>query len=101
MIPLLKDAVLGHNWLSEEMFYDFIGVTESTPGPIGEYGNLRRIHPSGNPGSVAFHVWRCSPKLHHHSFVVFLLYLTIWLVTIVFIGSLTRIHDFLVLIDTF
>jgi chromate transporter len=34
MIPLLKDAVLGHNWLSEEMFYDFIGVTESTPGPI-------------------------------------------------------------------
>jgi chromate transporter len=34
MIPLLKDAVLGHQWLSEEMFYDFIGVTESTPGPI-------------------------------------------------------------------
>jgi chromate transporter len=34
MIPLLKEAVLGHNWLSEEMFYDFIGVTESTPGPI-------------------------------------------------------------------
>jgi chromate transporter len=34
MIPLLKDAVLGHNWLSEERFYDFIGVTESTPGPI-------------------------------------------------------------------
>jgi chromate transporter len=33
MIPLLKEAVLGHNWLSEEQFYDFLGVTESTPGP--------------------------------------------------------------------
>ena len=35
MIPLLKETVLGHNWLSESQFYDFIGVCESTPGPIG------------------------------------------------------------------
>ena len=34
MIPLLRETVLNHSWLSEEMFYDFIGVCEATPGPI-------------------------------------------------------------------
>lgn len=34
MIPLVKDAVLSNNWLSEAEFYSFIGVCESTPGPI-------------------------------------------------------------------
>ncbi len=34
MIPLLKEVVIKHNWLSETMFYDFIGVCESTPGPV-------------------------------------------------------------------
>lgn len=34
MIPLIKEAVLKYNWLSEELFYDFIGICESTPGPI-------------------------------------------------------------------
>ncbi len=34
MIPLVKDVVLKYGWLNEDMFYDFIGVCESTPGPI-------------------------------------------------------------------
>ena len=34
MIPLVKEAVLSNNWLSEADFYSFIGVCESTPGPI-------------------------------------------------------------------
>lgn len=34
MIPLVKEAVLTNGWLSENRFYDFIGVCESTPGPI-------------------------------------------------------------------
>ena len=34
MIPLIKDAVFTNSWLTEEAFYDFIGVCESTPGPI-------------------------------------------------------------------
>lgn len=34
MIPLVKETVLNHNWLSADQFYDFIGVCESTPGPI-------------------------------------------------------------------
>ena len=34
MIPLIQDAVIRHNWMSEDAFYNFIGVCESTPGPI-------------------------------------------------------------------
>ena len=33
-IPLIQEEVLSHNWLSEEMFTYFVGVSESTPGPI-------------------------------------------------------------------
>ena len=34
MIPLVKEVVLKYGWLTEEGFYNFIGVCESTPGPI-------------------------------------------------------------------
>lgn len=34
MIPLVKELVLKYNWLSEAQFYDFLGLCESTPGPI-------------------------------------------------------------------
>ncbi len=34
MIPLVKETVLNYSWLTENEFYDFIGICESTPGPI-------------------------------------------------------------------
>ncbi len=34
MIPLIKDTVLQYGWLTEAQFYNFIGVCESTPGPV-------------------------------------------------------------------
>ncbi len=34
MIPLIRETVLRHEWLTESRFYDLIGVAESTPGPI-------------------------------------------------------------------
>jgi chromate transporter len=34
MIPLVKEVVLKYDWLTESAFYDFIGICESTPGPI-------------------------------------------------------------------
>jgi len=37
-IPFFKQAVLSNNWLTESEFYDFVGICESTPGPI--YVNL-------------------------------------------------------------
>ena len=35
MIPLIEETVLKYEWLTESEFYNFIGVCESTPGPIG------------------------------------------------------------------
>ena len=34
MIPLIEETVLAHGWLTQAQFYEFIGVCESTPGPI-------------------------------------------------------------------
>lgn len=34
MIPLIRDTVLKYSWLTENEFYNFVGVCESTPGPI-------------------------------------------------------------------
>ena len=34
MIPLIEETVLQYGWLTQSQFYDFIGVCESTPGPI-------------------------------------------------------------------
>ena len=34
MIPIIKDAVLKYDWMTEADFYSFVGVCESTPGPI-------------------------------------------------------------------
>lgn len=34
MLPLMEETVVGHNWITTEQFFDFVGVAESTPGPI-------------------------------------------------------------------
>lgn len=34
MIPLVRQLVLEYGWMTEETFTQFIGVCESTPGPI-------------------------------------------------------------------
>ena len=34
MIALVRETVLAHGWLTDDAFLDFIGVCESTPGPI-------------------------------------------------------------------
>ncbi len=34
MLPLMEQTVVGRNWLDESRFFDFVGVAESTPGPI-------------------------------------------------------------------
>ena len=33
-VPLIRDVVLSHGWLSEEMLTYMIAISESTPGPI-------------------------------------------------------------------
>lgn len=34
MIPLVKEVVQNHSWLTADQFENFLGVCESTPGPI-------------------------------------------------------------------
>ena len=34
MIPLVAETVVDYGWMSENAFYSFLGVCESTPGPI-------------------------------------------------------------------
>ena len=34
MIPLIKETVVNNGWLTLDEFYSFIGICESTPGPI-------------------------------------------------------------------
>ena len=34
MLPLVREAVLEHGWLTEEAIVDFLAVSESTPGPF-------------------------------------------------------------------
>lgn len=34
MIPVIKDTVLDRLWMTESQFYGFLGICESTPGPI-------------------------------------------------------------------
>ena len=34
MLPLIEETVIAHSWMTQSQFYDFVGVCESTPGPI-------------------------------------------------------------------
>lgn len=34
MLPLVQEAVLHYGWLTEEQIFDFLAVSESTPGPF-------------------------------------------------------------------
>ncbi len=34
MLPLIEETVIKHGWLGENDFLSFVGVCESTPGPI-------------------------------------------------------------------
>ena len=34
MLPLIEEVCLKHSWITESEFYNFVGVAESTPGPI-------------------------------------------------------------------
>ncbi len=34
MIPIIRDVILQYEWMTEAEFYSFVGLCESTPGPI-------------------------------------------------------------------
>jgi len=34
MIPLISETVISHEWMSEDLLHNFIGIAEGTPGPF-------------------------------------------------------------------
>jgi len=80
MIPLIQYELVGRGYISIELLYDFIGISESTPGPIAinmatfigndamrEYGFIARIL-----GSMATTIGVALP-----SFIIILLIATL------------------------
>ena len=53
MIPMIRDEVLAHGWLTESQLLDFIAVSESTPGPIAvNMATFVGSSQGGLPGAV-------------------------------------------------
>ncbi len=48
MIPLVLENVTAKGWMNEELFYELIGICESTPGPIAI--NMATFVGSGQAG---------------------------------------------------
>ena len=51
MISVVREAMLGNGWLTEEAFIRFIAVSESTPGPIPG-GSVRYV---GSGAACLYH----------------------------------------------
>ena len=64
MIPLIQDAVIRHNWMSEDAFYNFIGVCESTPGPIAvNMATYVGYMVGGVPGAIVATIGEVTPSI--------------------------------------
>ncbi len=50
MLALMREEVVSHGWITEEIFIDYIAVAESTPGPIAV--NMATLVGSGQAGIV-------------------------------------------------
>lgn len=54
MIPLISQEALSRNWLDEIQFYNFIGISESTPGPFAiNIATFIGFHKVGILGSIS------------------------------------------------
>ena len=63
-IPLIREEVLAHAWLTEEEFSYFLGVSESTPGPIMvNMATYVGFAAGGVPGSVIATLGLITPSI--------------------------------------
>lgn len=54
MLPLIEETVTRYGWLTEQEFYNFVGICESTPGPIAvNVATYVGSTQAGLPGSIA------------------------------------------------
>lgn len=52
-IPIIQEKVIPLGWVSQEMFYNMIAISESTPGPIGvNMATFVGYERAGIPGAV-------------------------------------------------
>lgn len=73
MIPLMRETVLKYGWMAEDQFYDFLGISESTPGPIAiNMATFIGSYQAGFLGSLVATIGVVLP-----SFIVILLVATI------------------------
>ena len=72
-IPLIREVVLSHNWMTDETLSYMIAVSESTPGPVMlNLATYVGYQQAGIPGAVLATVSEVLP-----AFVIILLILTI------------------------
>lgn len=54
MIPLINEKILANGWMTQELFIDFIAISESTPGPFAvNIATFVGAHAAGG-GAAAF-----------------------------------------------
>jgi chromate transporter len=69
MIPLIEQEVVGGGYIDQALLYDFIGIAESTPGPIAiNMATFIGTHELGVLGAVAATIGVALP-----SFIIILL----------------------------
>ncbi len=69
MIPLIEQELVGGGYIEQTLLYDFIGIAESTPGPIAiNMATFIGTHELGVLGAVAATIGVALP-----SFIIILL----------------------------
>ena len=74
MIPIVQQEVVGHGWLDEATLFQYIGICESTPGPIAV--NMATFVGSSQAGLVGSAV--CTLGVVLPAFFIMLLIATVF-----------------------
>lgn len=59
MLSLIEREIVGHGWISEQMFTDIVAISQMTPGPIGinSATYIGYVAPAENDPSLASPLW--------------------------------------------
>lgn len=62
MIPLIRDEMLGHGWMTAAEVTDIVAIAEMTPGPLGfNCATFAGIRTAGVPGALAANLGVLTP----------------------------------------
>ena len=59
MLSLIEREIVGHGWISEQMFTDIVAISQMTPGPIGinSATYIGYVAPAENDPSLTSPLW--------------------------------------------